>query len=787
MIKKFTFFLITFWLVSHTLYAQIGEGVARKKLDKAIQDMNLARYELAAASFTELYKQYPTDTLVNYGLGYCYAHSDNPNEQVKGIPYFEFALPSRSEDIPTTLPRDLAHLYHKAYRFAEAINLYTKYKNTLPKNSAELKTIYRQVEMCRSGVVLMKKPLEVVIQNMGSEINTKYTEYSPIINGEEDLLIYTTLRPINVIDPKSGESREAECILYSRKESGSVTWTSPKRLDGCDYNVASVALTPDAQKIILFVGGTNGGGDLYIGDIDDGKVVNLRAFESKINSAGLENSGSLTSDEQVLYFSSNRAGGLGGQDLYKIEKDKNGRWGNPVNLGAEVNTKYDEEAPFIHPDKKTLYFHSSGHNSMGNDDIFKTVMVNGKFTKPTNMGYPINSTYNDNFFVVSPDGKKGYFSSDRPGGFGGQDIYFLGIPEEQDVVPLTLVKGRVLAGDSLKPVPTKIKVIDKQTKQLVRGVYHPDRKTGNYLIIFPPGKNYDMIVEAKGYVAHTININIPDQTYFHELYQQIHLKPVKQFDVVVGQQVTVQNAFKDVNPNKGSDKIKVTPRMANEAMLVRDSLDVYDLMDNVIAASDSTAFEYLLDLMFKVNPLDKVNFQDSAVAEPPVTATFFFDEKDKLVPMVVGNDTIYTAPVLYTDSADLHKNRPVMLEGKQPEATVFKSVTRIYFDTDKADLKDEYYAALDKVIAQLKEYPSVAVEVDGYADSDGNKDYNLKLSNRRAKEVLKYMTGKGVLRRRVVAKGFGQLLREGKIKSDTDKQKDRKVEIKIVKVPHNGK
>lgn len=781
MIKKITWWIIGSLLIMTAAQAQPNDAAARRKFDKTSELMNIGRYQEAADAFAELHKQFPNDTLLNYRLGYCYNQSETPETQLKAVPFFEFALPSRSEDVPVTLYRDLAGLYHKSYRFEEAIQLYAKYRDNIPKNAPELKVIFRQVEMCKSGIVLVKTPLDVVVQNMGKGINTKYTEYSPLINAEENLLVYTTLRPINVIDTKLGESREAECILYAKKEAGQVDWKTPQRLEGCDFNVASAALTPDGQKIILFVPNVNRTGDLYLGQIQDGKVVSMTAFDPKINSKALESSGSLTADEQTLYFSSNRLGGFGGMDIYKITRDANGKWGLPVNLGAEINTKYDEEAPFIHPDQKTLYFHSSGHNSMGNNDIFKTISVKGSFTKPRNLGHPINTPYNDGYFMISPDGKKGYYSSDRTGGHGSQDIYFLGIPEEQDVVPLTLIKGRVLAGDSLKPVPTKIRVKDKETGKLVRGVYNPDRKTGNYLIIFPPGKNYDMIVEAKGYLPHTININIPDQTYFHELYQQIHLKPVKQFDVVVGQQVSVQNVFKDVTPKKASEKIKVTPRIANEAMLVRDSLDVYDLMDNVIAASDSVAFEYLLDLMFKVNPIEKVNFKDSAIAEEPVTATFFFDEKDKMIPTIVGNDTIMTVPTLYTDPADLHKNKKnEVIAGPAPDKSLLAVVNKIYFDSNKSELKSEYNAALDKVLAALNKYPSLAVEVSGYADSDGDKKYNLKLSNLRAQEVLKYLTEKGVARRRISAKGYGQLLREGTIKKDTDKQKDRKVELKLI-------
>src|SRR5690606_7659026 len=139
-----------------------------------------------------------------------------------------------------------------------------------------------------------------------------------------------------------------------------------------------------------------------------------------------------------------------------------------------------------------------------------------------------------------------------------------------------------------------------ETSQKVQYVYNPNRETGNYLIIFPPGKNYDMIIESEGYMAYTINVNIPNQTYFYELYQEIALKPIKHFDVIVGQEVSVKNVFFDTGK-----EVVMSVRKANEAMLIQnDSLDLYEMMDAIIKATDSVALNYLLDLMYNANPID---------------------------------------------------------------------------------------------------------------------------------------------------------------------------------------
>src|SRR5690606_33447828 len=202
--------------------------------------------------------------------------------------------------------------------------------------------------------------------------------------------------------------------------------------------------------------------------------------------------------------------------------------------------------------------------------------------------------------------------------------------------PLTLIKGRILAGEDPVPVPTKIKVVDNTNGQTLDYVYNPDEETGNYLIIIPPGKNYDMVIEAEGFLPYTININIPDQNYFYELYQQINLSPITQFEKVVGQKVSVTNAFYDTKQDNG-----ITPRQANESMLLKnDSIDVYTMMEDIIAAADEQAMDYLLELMYMTNPIENVDFKEKDTEA--VESVYYFEENDKtkLQTKIVANDTI---------------------------------------------------------------------------------------------------------------------------------------------------
>ena len=148
-----------------------------------------------------------------------------------------------------------------------------------------------------------------------------------------------------------------------------------------------------------------------------------------------------------------------------INRKEDGTWGVPVNLGKNINSRDDEDAPFIHPNKTYLFFTSNGHKTMGGYDIFRSELKNDVWGKPINMGYPVNSPADDNYFTLIADGSGGYFSSDRKGGKGGQDIYRMDMPEDFETIPLTMIKGRILEAETERPLDTKIYMIDNETKE----------------------------------------------------------------------------------------------------------------------------------------------------------------------------------------------------------------------------------------------------------------------------------------------------------------------------------
>ncbi|MBI4649575.1 MAG: PD40 domain-containing protein [Bacteroidia bacterium] len=303
------------------------------------------------------------------------------------------------------------------------------------------------------------------------------------------------------------------------------------------------------------------GGDIYITKFIDGKWTNPEIMQSEINSPGnLQPSVCLSPDETVLYFSSNRPGGYGGLDLYLVRKLPNGSWGPPTNLGLTINTSYDEDSPFIHPDGKILYFSSRGHENMGEFDIFKSELLDEDqlwWSAPENLGYPINTVGDDIYFVVSADAKHGYFSSNRPEGFSNADIYF--VTMELALENRVLLKGTVSTNEPVfKTLKATIIIIDNEKNEL-QGIYRTNIKTGKYLLVLIPGKKYKMTVEAEGYHSNISEIDLTKRAVLSDLNKHINLEPIisSKIDVIKIEKDSIEKVRLDSIQRLSPDSIKI--------------------------------------------------------------------------------------------------------------------------------------------------------------------------------------------------------------------------------------
>lgn len=742
----------------------------KKSLAEAERYFSIKAYDQALPLFQEVIQSGEKDPAIHYKAAVCYQKSSDVNEQLKAIPLFQYAI-TNNKSLPAAVHFDLAELLLKDENLQGAIESLNAFKGLTKADKAAQSKADALLATCNRAVALMSVPRNLSVHNFNSIVNTKYTEYNPVVSADETVMAYTALRPNNG-KTRSGD-KFIEEIYISMNQSG--TWTEPKLVPiASEYNVGTAGISADGQKMLIFMGGVTDPGSLFQINKSGDTWSKPSLIAPTVNHPKfLESTASITPDGKSIYFASDKNGGYGGLDIYRTTLQQNGTWSTPVNLGPEINTKANEDAPFIHPDQKTLFFTSDGHYSMGGRDIFMTKLVKDKWTSPENMGYPVNTTANDNYFTLIADGTRGYFSSDRKGGLGGQDIYYLDMPEESANIPLTMIKGKILNAETGKPMPTKIYLIDNQTNKKLDFVYDPDPVTGHYLIILPPAKNYDMVIESEGFLPYTLNINVPNQDYFYELYQMINLRVIKQFDVVVGQEVQVKNAFYDTDQD-----VKADLRKSHEAKLVQGgNVDVYDMMLDLMAANDEEGIKYLTGLIDHKDPIEGVNFDEKTNSKIEVAArTYYYDEseEDKFEKKDVGGKTILSLPTMVvTEEAKRYKDQPKKSAGV--DASVLARKARIYFDAGKSDLKDQYNKDLDQLLELLTKNKDLGVEISGFASAEGSEEMNRELSNKRAIAVLDYINHRGIVRRRIIAKGYGAAKEE-----NATKEEGRRVEVRIV-------
>lgn len=492
-----TFLIIGSLLICQFLFSQKGgkTKVSPKTIKEANRFFDLGDYNNARKLFAEAYTADSNDANIAYKLGVCMYNLKI--EKLSTIPLFELAVRNNNNEAHYYL----GNLYHLKLKFEDALTQFNKYLEFVGKRDHDDEEINRLKNTVLYASEMMRIPEDIKIENMGPVINSSYSDYAPLVSSDESILYFTSRRDGstgNLIDP-NGEYFED--IYYSIKKDG--RWTQPESVS--DYintnsHDATVALSPGGNELYIYR--TNEdlvSGNIYVSRLEGKDWSQPVKITSEVNSeGGWESSASITADGNIIYFSSNREGGFGGKDIYRVTKLPNGNWSKAFNMGPSINTPFDEDFPFIHPDGRTLYFSSKGHKTMGGFDIFITQVSQwGNASEPENMRYPINTVEDDVCFIVSTDGKHAYYSSTRPDTHGNTDIYKLKMPQKN--VPIPVIRGRILDADKYdKPIQANITLIDEETKDVV-GDYTSNLHNGSFIMVFALEKYYKILVEAPGY------------------------------------------------------------------------------------------------------------------------------------------------------------------------------------------------------------------------------------------------------------------------------------------------
>ncbi|MGZ3820401.1 MAG: OmpA family protein, partial [Mucilaginibacter sp.] len=366
------------------------------------------------------------------------------------------------------------------------------------------------------------------------EINTADDEYFPAITADENTLIFT--RKIN----------NNEDFYKSIKVDGkwqTATFLSD-RINTARFNEGAQSLSQDG-KVLFFTGCNRPDGlgrcDIYVSQKkgnDWGKPFDL---SPPVNTPGWESQPSISADGRTLYFVSNRKGGYGGYDIWKSTLTEKG-WSEPENLGPNINTSMDEQSPFIHPDDSTLYFCSDGWPGMGGKDLFVSRLgKDGKWQKPENLGYPINSSGDENGLTLTANGNYAFFSSNKLSGQGGFDIYTFELPENLRPHRVTYVKGIVLDAVTKQPLESAVEIVDLAKNIPVYQDYSSPEQ-GDFLATLTTGKDYGLNISRDGYLFYSANFSLAGHEDKNPFDITALLQPIE-----VGNKVILKNIFFDTN------------------------------------------------------------------------------------------------------------------------------------------------------------------------------------------------------------------------------------------------
>ncbi len=716
-----------------------------------------------------------------------------PGMEFEAMPYFERALEMRNP--PYEIHRFLGKIYHQTFHLDKALTQFNLYLAKAPSNDGFRLYAERMLEVIVNAKRVTGIPVTKSIRALPGNINKGYAEYAPYISADMQFMVFIRLEY---------DKNQLRKTLMSSVSFDGELWQDPKEIIIPDKisieHIEIAGISQDGSTLYLTIGnGSNN--NLYSARLQENKLTDITLLPGLINSRFGEYAISFSADGTYCIFSSSRPGGYGGIDLYRSDLTSDGQWGAPINLGPTINTKYNENFPFLHPDEKRLIFASEGHSSIGGYDLFETELnQSGLWNQPRPISYT-NTVYDDRYFMMDAQGTRAIFSQTMNYFPGRTKIFITDLKEN---IPLTMVKGLILAGNPPKPHKAQIKVFDHLTKQRIKYAYSPDAYTGRYLMIFPPDRNYDILIEAEGFLPQLVNVYIPEQKYFYELYQEITLENIEINSKKIGENVKVRNSFYDISSLALTDSAYLDLvqwknydhllQIIGDIISQTDSLGVIGL-DKMTTSQSPAAKEYspLLDLIGKaIETTDSVslalidhNTQYDEVAVLPI----YFANKEKndlLKKQVYGNDTIVIASIIPTSAQRVpvpevtNSEYALLLRKTKPSELNYVYTDVVYFNLNDINILFEYYKVILNIAEILINNPRLGVELHGYTDPIGKEAYNLNLSERRARSVQRHLTGLGVPSSRILV--FPHGIDKNAVQNITDYSKYRRVEIKIFEV-----
>ncbi len=542
--------LLCFMSLSHALAQRKSENKkAQQYYENSLKNLQTHRYEAAIDFLNKSIAEDPTFATAYQQLGDIY-RSQRLFDQA--IPNYREVLRLDADLTPLTdfgLGEALLH----TGQYSDAIPYFERYLNTnISEKSKNL--VNKYLADCRFALDnTQASPIKLI--KLPPSINTQYDEYFPQLTADQHTIIFTR--------KENNQENFYESHLSNEKD-----WSEAQKLIGQvnsdNFNEGAHCISPDG-KYLFFTGCNRPSGygscDIYISKKENGKWSIPTNLGAPINTRGWEAQPAISADGKTLYFVSNRAGGFGGNDIWKSELGEDGKWKVPINLGKNINTPYDESSPYIHADNKTLYFSSNGWPGYGGQDLFMSKTdTTGQWAIPTNLGKPINNHHNQTAVHVNMNGSIGFFST-QDSASRQLDIYEFELSKDIKPAPVAYIAGTVLDAENKQPVVARVSVTDTDNQKVVFED-RSDFQDGMFIATLPIGRNYAVHVQAEGYLFDSRQYDLTDTQLANEKFTtEILLAHIK-----TGNTIQLNNIYFDTN------KSDILPASRSDLRLLLDFL-----------------------------------------------------------------------------------------------------------------------------------------------------------------------------------------------------------------------
>jgi OmpA-OmpF porin, OOP family len=543
-------FILAFLLLSGASFAQTGlDTKSKKAIELYVEADNFrvrGQFNQAIEALSEAIQKDKKFTEAYYRLGIVYM---TMKDNQKAINSFKQAL-TLTKDVrkQKVIWFDLGETHLLIGQYQEAITVLTNFLKAETLNKQRINKANGWIQNAQFAIDNQGVRSQHRQKALSDTVNCFALQYFPALTADQQELIFTRRRGHGVDDD--------EDLVISRKDAKG-RWLVPqsvsKNINTLD-NEGTCTISADGRKLIF----TSCGGRGYSGNCDLfessktgdewSKPVNLGP---NVNSGDWESHPTLSADGRTLYFVSDRRGGFGRNDIWYSTRNEDGRWTKARNLGEPVNTQYDERSPFIHVNGKTLYFASNGLVGFGGYDIFYTEKTDNGWTKPENMGGPINDHENQYSLFITADGQKGYYSHEEnlANGHEKSILVEVQIPENQIIkYKSSYVKGVVTDSKTKQNLKARLELFDINKNEIV-SLVESDSVSGEYLMVLTQGSEYALYVNKKGYLFKSLNFNYSEVKNFEPLTIDVALDPARK-----GEGSVLQNIFFDVDKYELKEK-----------------------------------------------------------------------------------------------------------------------------------------------------------------------------------------------------------------------------------------